>query len=310
MTLTEGSSRSSKSAMVRWQMCGAWVLKNLFLEDMCGAGECGVYIAVAHRHDGCDVGGQIAVGAGRTMVKSSTAIVHGIQPLEISHNRVGCVLGDIAIVGDDECDRLAHIAHLFAGERTLRAHRRDGRIWHGGRDWLGGEAAWHVARGQHGANARNRQCFRGMDRPDTGVRMRAAQEAAMKHAGQFDVIDKARAAGEERRVFHPRDPCAELLCAHRSCSRECVCARLPQTRRLVLGLARVERQRNPGAASPCRSGSPEFSLALNPGYVCLLRVGGASDFSLSYCIATIGCQGPPWASRPGFLFVSHATRLR
>jgi len=63
-------------------------------------------------------------------------------------------------------------------------------------------------------NAGHPQRRRRIDRPNARVRMRAAHETAMEHAGQFDIVDKARAAGEERRVLDTRHPCAELLCAH------------------------------------------------------------------------------------------------
>src|SRR5262249_60495018 len=54
----------------------AAMLENLFLKHMGGASERGVNIAVTHGHEGCNIGGKIAVSARRAGSKSSAAIAH------------------------------------------------------------------------------------------------------------------------------------------------------------------------------------------------------------------------------------------
>jgi hypothetical protein len=44
--------------------------------------------------------------------------------------------------------------------------------------------------------------------------MRAAQERAMKHARELDVVHEAGTPGEQRRVFDAEHPRAELLRPH------------------------------------------------------------------------------------------------
>ena len=51
-------------------------------------------------------------------------------------------------------------------------------------------------------------------RADAGMGVRAAHEGCVQRAGQVHVIDELAAAGQQRRVFEARDPCAEVLRAH------------------------------------------------------------------------------------------------
>ena len=53
-----------------------------------------------------------------------------------------------------------------------------------------------------------------IDRPDARMGMRAAHERRVQHARQLDVVDEARAAGEQGRIFDPRHAGAELPRAH------------------------------------------------------------------------------------------------
>ena len=73
---------------------GAAVLEDLLLEDVRGLRERAVDIAVAHRHEGRDVGGEIAVGTRRAVRERVAAIAHGRERLELDRDGGGRILGE------------------------------------------------------------------------------------------------------------------------------------------------------------------------------------------------------------------------
>jgi len=71
--------------------------------------------------------------------------------------------------------------------------------------------------GHYGDDAVKRQGGRGVDLPDAGMRLGAADEGDMVHAGQFQVADVGTASGDQTGVFFALDLCAHVGCV---CHRE------------------------------------------------------------------------------------------
>ena len=139
---------------------------------------------------------EISTAFGRCVVDD------GRQRLEVDHDQVGGVLGDVAALGDDERDGVAHEAHLVLGQRRTR-HLGDVRadrgvpLLPGTRVQVGGD--------EHGVHAG--ECLRlaDVDGLDAGPGEGAAHEARMEHPGAGDVVDERPRAGEEPGVLHPVD---------------------------------------------------------------------------------------------------------
>ncbi len=194
----------------------AAVLPECLLEDMRGAGEGGLDIAISEREAGDDVFGKIAVCARRVVLDGGAAVGGGGEHVVIDDDRRGGILGKIPRVGDYHGNGLADIAGFVAHQRRLRARRRDGRIWREHRDRHVAHRLGQIVGGEHRMDARHRHGGADVDAADHGVSMRRAHEAGMQQAGQFQVVDEAAAAGEQRRVLQPLHARAEMLCAHRS----------------------------------------------------------------------------------------------
>ena len=109
------------------------------------------------------------------------------------HDLLRCVFRDVGIIGDDGSHFLALEAHLVRGQHRLgvigqRGHPREVARRH------------HVA-GEHQAHARNFPGRARINRLDSCVRHRAAQNLHVQHAGQHDVVDVAALATNEAVVL-------------------------------------------------------------------------------------------------------------
>ena len=129
----------------------------------------------------------------RVGVERPLGVHHGSDHLVLDVDQLERVARRVAVVGDDERDLLALEAHLVGGEHGLRVvrHRRHPR---------------QPERLEHGAgddrvHLRVRLGGGGVDRHDPGVRVRAAQDRAVQHAGQVDVVDVAALAADEADVL-------------------------------------------------------------------------------------------------------------
>ncbi len=198
----------------------AAVERELVLENVCGAREGGIDIAVAHGNDGRDVAREIAVRAGRVRLGGVAAIAHRRQDFELDRHGCRGVLGEIAALRDRHRNRLPDVADFAARQRELGARGLDRRIGHQHRDLRGRHARRQVVGGEHRMDARHRSRRHGVDRANPGVGVRAAHEAGMQRAGKLHVIDEATAACQQCRIFEAHDAGAEMLRAHliRTCS--------------------------------------------------------------------------------------------
>ena len=117
-------------------------------------------------------------------------------------DEIGGVLGDVAIVGDDERDEIADEADLVLGERGARAVRD---VLAGEREPRFVDARVEVGRGEHGVDAVEFERCGGVDAHDPRPGERAAHEAGVEHARPHDVVDVGAVAGEQPRILDAGD---------------------------------------------------------------------------------------------------------
>ena len=122
-----------------------------------------------------------------------------VVDLDLEH-RVG---GGVAVGGDDRGDFLSVVDDFFDRQyHLLIAHQRRHPGQPGGIEVLAGD---------DGHDAGHRQRFRGVDVQDLGVRVRAAHDVEVEHAGQVDVVDVVSFAPDEARIFLTLDAFAQTL---------------------------------------------------------------------------------------------------
>ena len=105
-------------------------------------------------------------------------------------------------LGDDDRDAVAHEAHFAHRERVVL------RVLHVGGDRPRARqrrlpVVEEVGAGEHGDDAGHRACGLRVDRADRRVGERAADDLHVERAGDREVVDEARLAGEEHGVFTP-----------------------------------------------------------------------------------------------------------
>src|SRR5207253_5126755 len=76
--------------------------------------------------------------------------------------------------------------------------------------------ALRISPREHQMDARHRLRRAGVDTLDPGMRMRRHHHRAVQHVRQLDVVDVARAAGEEALVLDAPDRLADAVSVHRS----------------------------------------------------------------------------------------------
>ncbi len=84
------------------------------LEDVCGARECRLDVAVAHGDDGGDIAREVAVCGRSIGPRGFAAVADHRQRLEVHVDGCGGVFREIAIVCDRDRDGLTDIAHFTA----------------------------------------------------------------------------------------------------------------------------------------------------------------------------------------------------
>ena len=192
----------------------AAMLPELVLEDMRGVGEGGIDIAVCELERGQYIGAERGVRSRRAVFDRRAAVADRRQRIVMHGDRGGSVFGDVAGVGDHHRDWLADIIDFGARQHVLGAQRRNRRIWQQHRHRLAAHRIRQIVGGDDGVDAGDRQRRFGVNVEQARMGIRRADEAGVQHAGQFHVVDEAAAAGQQRRIFEPRDTRAEMFCAH------------------------------------------------------------------------------------------------
>ena len=189
-------------------MGGAAVDPKILMHDMGGLGERRVAVAVSDLVGDDPVRGQLAAHRRRAL---DPAIGRRRQHVVIDRNQRRRILGDIAVARDHDGDRLADERHFTVGERERPALIE---LCAGIRNTHHAPLPQHrgeIVERQHGDDARHCAGRDRIDATDQRVRMRAAHEGRVQRAGSGNVIDEARAAGQQRKILEPRDPCADQL---------------------------------------------------------------------------------------------------
>ena len=183
-------------------------------DDHGGAGQRGV--GVAHPHgDGGDVVGVGAVEQpGRAGGEGGGHRGAGRPRLVDGVDQLGGVAGDVRIVGDDEGDRLAHVADDGAGDGRLQVAVGAGRRRHPVGDDGGGR---HVGGGQDRAHARQVARALGVERDQASVGVGRAEHGGVQHARHAHVVHEPAGAGHERAAAQPR----MRLTDHREIPSQC-----------------------------------------------------------------------------------------
>jgi hypothetical protein len=129
----------------------------------------------------------------RIGVERVTEVDDGREDVVLDIDRLERVASRIAVIRDHEGDLLALEAHLVGGQHGLHVVRQ-------GRHPRQLER-FQVLAGDDGANARAGQSLAGIDRDDPSVGDRGAQDRAMQHARQHDVVGVLALAAHETRVL-------------------------------------------------------------------------------------------------------------
>ncbi len=148
--------------------------------------------------------GDVVVDGGR----SGRERLGGGERLVLDLDQLARVLGGVAAVRHHGGHRLADEPRAVAGEQGEVAAAKLGvRRHHGERAGRGAE----IVERDHVDDSRMLAGARGVHAKDARMRVRAAQEHDVQHAGQGDVAHVAPAPGEQPRVFLAQIPVADEL---------------------------------------------------------------------------------------------------
>jgi hypothetical protein len=187
------------------RMAGAAVLPEIGMQHMRGPREGGIAVAEIHLVGGDRVGGELAPHGRRAGFDSLAAVRDRRQQLVVHLDQRRRILGDVAVVGDNEGDGLADIGHLAVGEcKGPHMVERGARIGMPHHPALG-HGRRQVVQGDHRVHARDRERRTLVDAANDGMRMRAAREACVQHVRDHHVVDEAALAAQQRRVFDAGD---------------------------------------------------------------------------------------------------------
>ena len=197
----------------------------------CG-GDRGPGVAVLLLEPGRDVAGHVVVdqslGGSRGLDPD-----HRRQQLVVDPDPGDGVLGDVAVVGHHEGDRLADVVDLVAGQRELGAAVGQRRV----RDQQGSGSAIGPVRSswvQTRWTPSTSSTAGDVDVDDPGVGVRRPQHGRVQDVlADGDVVDVAALAAQEALVLDPLDPLAEHPRGHRTSSSASSAARSTDLTMLV-----------------------------------------------------------------------------
>ena len=187
----------------------AAMLPVAFAKDMRGLREGRVAIAVSHVEFGRDIVRRAAMGERRVGAHGVAAVADDRQRIVIDHDERGRVFRNVAAVRDDRGDRLAHMHHFRIGQHGTMQFLPIGGARQGDAQKPVGEMRRDVLHRQDGVNARDLERRALVDAEDLRMRMRAAHESDVPHAGERNVVDEARLAAQQRTIFETLDARAD-----------------------------------------------------------------------------------------------------
>ena len=178
-----------------------------------GIGERRLRLAVAERALADEVAAHGLVQHRRVRAERRLGVDDGVERLVAHVDQGERVLRPVAVLGHDDGDRLAGVAHPVGGDAPVLHGLADGH------DEGRGPGPRVLAR-DHGVDARHRLRRRRIDAEQAGVRVGRAQDGGVARAGRHrQVVDVAAAAHEEGRVLDALQRRAERV--HGSLARAC-----------------------------------------------------------------------------------------
>ena len=173
----------------------------LEFDDVLGGAEHRIDVAIALADDR-----RLGAVARRKFHRRRLRVEQRRQFLDLHRDEIGGVLGDVRVFGEHRGDRLADIAHRAVRQHRLaiRIERRDGAFAKIDRRHVG-----DVGGGPHRDDAGQRPRRGRIDRDDAAVGVRRAHDAHVQLMREIDVAGELAAAGDQRRVFQPRDRLAD-----------------------------------------------------------------------------------------------------
>ncbi len=148
---------------------------------------------------------------------------HGRQVFVIDDHRFGAILGGGARLGDHHGHLIADMAHLAQRQRRMRPrlHRRAVL----GMDQPAADQALdivgrHIRARQHGDDAGQGQCGRGIDRTDARMGVRTAHERGVALAGFGEVVGVVAAPGDEAEIFLAADRLSDQRGTHENAMQD------------------------------------------------------------------------------------------
>ena len=176
----------------------------------------GLGVAVVLLHAGAHVAGHVLVHqarGGASGVDADDRRQHLVVDADATHG----VLGDVAVVGDHERDRLTDVVDLALGERVLRAAVGQRRVRDQQRQRLGHRwrQSGEVLVGPHHVHAFDVEDVLDVDVEHLRMRMRRAQHGGVQGVRTHgDVVDVPALPAQEALVLDPLHGRAEELGRH------------------------------------------------------------------------------------------------
>ncbi len=121
------------------------------------------------------------------------------------------ILGEVAVVGDNDRHRLADVHGFAAGQRRTVALLPVAGTGQPDDEALVGKPGTQIVQRQYRPHAGQRESGAPVDAAYCCVGMRAAHERRVQHAGQADVVHVAALPPQEREVLQPGDALADDL---------------------------------------------------------------------------------------------------
>ena len=149
-----------------------------------------------------DVAGSLVPELGRARPDGGLGIDHRGQRIVLHLGELGSIPRRRAVRGDDEGDRVSDEAHTVAGERQPPGHLRVRRYQDRG---FGSERAREIPGREDGVDARVLPGAGDVDADDARVGMWRADDPAVDHAGEDEVVQILRLAADEPRVLQALD---------------------------------------------------------------------------------------------------------
>ena len=149
------------------------------------------------------------MGARRILGQRVAAVGDRRQRFVFDFDKLRGVFGDVAVVGDHAGHRLAGEAHFVLRQHVIQARLFDRRMRHQQRQRVPLQHFGQVGEGDYRMHAGYGERSAFVDIAEPGVRVGAAHEGRVQHAGDLDVVDEAAFAAQQRGVFLAFDGGAE-----------------------------------------------------------------------------------------------------